>query len=307
MSSQAVTAAIARGTLIRVHAGWYVEGELWRAGFAEDRHLIRVVAAHAAQRGTDAVAVLASAAVLHGFPLYRWDPERVHTAGERLSGHVQKSPWIARHEFSVGMNDRVLVGGIACTSPSRTVADLLRTARPEVALSVADAALRRVAWDDADHSYDEEAAAAFRAEVFASLHRTRGARGVRQGRWLLDLADGRAQLPLETVSRLRLIELGFARPRLQVRVPGPSGSAFYVDLGLDDVAAWGECDGDGKYLEEARRQGKTLEEVLLAEKQREDWIRGTTRRPVARWGSRDVVTASALGRRLAAFQIRAPR
>jgi hypothetical protein len=305
-SSRRIAAAVGDGSVVRVHPGWYVDGERWRQGHSEERHLLKVVAAHLAQRGTDAVMVGVSAAVLHGLPLYRSEPSRVHTAGSQLSGHVRASPWIARHEIAVADADRVSIDGILCTSLARTVADVLRWTRPEVALSIADAALRSVAWDDGTRAYDEPTAAAFRSAVFERMHRTRGARGVRQGRWLLGLADGRAQLPAESVSRLHLVELGFATPRLQVRVPGPRGD-YFVDFGLDDVDAWGECDGDVKYLDPNMRNGRTIEQVLLHEKQREDWIRGTTRRPLVRWGPRHIGTASDLGRRLAAFGIRPPR
>jgi len=120
----------------------------------------------------------------------------------------------------------------------------------------------------------------------------------------LTFADGRAQLPGESISRIRLAELGFAAPDLQVAIPGPSGRDCYVDFGLDDARAWGEFDGETKYRDEALRSGLTVEEVLLREKQREDWIRGCTHRPMARWQWTHLRTADTLARRLAAFGIR---
>lgn len=69
-----------------------------------------------------------------------------------------------------------------------------------------------------------------------------------------------------------------------------------------EADAWGEYDGEGKYLDEDLRDGE-LEAVRLQEKQREDWIRGTTQRKMARWAKAHIITAAALERRLALFHI----
>jgi hypothetical protein len=50
--------------------------------------------------------------------------------------------------------------------------------------------------------------------------------------------------------------------------------------------------------------GRTSSQTLDQEKQREDWIRGTTNRRYGRWGWPHVTTARALGERLEAFSIR---
>ena len=89
---------------------------------------------------------------------------------------------------------------------------------------------------------------------------------------------------------------------MQVCVPGPRGSTYFVDFGLDDVPAWGEFDGTGKYTDPAMMAGVGYG-PLAAEKEREDWIRGTTHRPFARWGMPHIASAATLGGRLAAFQI----
>ncbi|RZI95026.1 MAG: hypothetical protein EOO67_03425 [Microbacterium sp.] len=120
------------------------------------------------------------------------------------------------------------------------------------------------------------------------------------------MGDGRAQLPGESISRLYLMQLGFAAPRLQVPVVGPAGHHYYVDFGLDDVGVWGEFDGRDKYLDPVMRGGVDLEEVLLQEKAREDWIRGTIGRRVVRWDGRHIASASTLARRLAAFHVEPP-
>ncbi len=261
------------------------------------------------RRDGDAVTAFVSAAVLWNLPLYRLDPLRVHLAGRTADGHVGAARGVvARHDVDVDTSDRDAVGGIACTGLERTVADVIRLAPEEAGTSIADAALRRVAFDERTREYDEDAAAAFSDAVTERLERIRGARGVRRGRRILAMADGRAQLPGESVSRLQLIRLGFATPRLQVAIPAPHGGDYYVDFGLDDVNAWGEFDGDVKYRDTAMRpDGHDALDVLFAEKAREDWIRGTTNRRMPRWGSEHILTPEGLGSRLSAFHVQPPR
>lgn len=199
--------------------------------------------------------------------------------------------------------DRVIRDGIPCTSLPRTVAGCIRALPMEASLSIADAAIRAVAWDERDHTYDEDAAARLRAEIAARL--PVGGRSVRAARRTLELADGRAQLPGESVSRLYLLELGFPKPRLQVPIAGPSGGWYYVDFGLDAHETWCEFDGKAKYLDPTMRFG-SIERAVLEEKEREDWIRGTTKRSLARWGTAHIPDAHTLGRRLASFGLAAP-
>lgn len=168
-------------------------------------------------------------------------------------------------------------------------------------MTAADAALRRLC-TVARHEYSLPAAEAVCAEVFAIAKRS--AHGLTRARRVLRFADGRAQLPGESVSRVRLAELGFARPRLQVPVAGPTGRGFFfVDFGLDDVEAFGEFDGRLKYHDGLLTVFRSADEVFDDEKQREDWIRGTTRRRFARWGWPHIGSAAQLGARLAAFGI----
>jgi hypothetical protein len=126
----------------------------------------------------------------------------------------------------------------------------------------------------ADADRDLDAMEWFRES--AMRHLLPGSRGVRNARRVLDIADGRVQLPGEAISLMYLLDLGFARPRLQVPVAVPSGTEYFVDFGLDDADVWGEFDGRAKYLDPAmRRAGESVEDAVLREKSREDWIRCT--------------------------------
>ena len=122
---------------------------------------------------------------------------------------------------------------------------------------------------------------------------------------MLAFADGRAQLPGESVSRLRLHQLGFAQPRLQVRVDHPDGY-WRLDFGLDDVDRWGEFDGEGKYTNREMLGAGTPGKALMQEKYREDMIRGITNRGIVRWGSAHIVTPDALRKRFVIFAVTSP-
>ncbi|MGO4681092.1 hypothetical protein [Microbacterium sp. 2MCAF23] len=297
-----LASAVRDRTLHQLRRGWYVDVGVWKVMWPEQRHLIEVVAAAREARGPIVMSHV-SAAVLWGLPLYRMAPDRVHITSsvpQRASSNVR----VERHVAPLGSFDTSVISGIRCTSLSRTVFDLARSMPLEAAVSAADAAERMMALRGRERDLD--AVESWQAGLAQRLEEAAGARGIRQARWVADFADGRAQLPGESVSRLRLHRLGFAAPRLQVGVPAPDGQMYFVDFGLDDVRAFGEFDGETKYRDEAMRSGRSIEDVLLAEKQREDWIRGRTQRRMARWGSSHIRTDEGLARRLGSFGICPP-
>ncbi|WP_336658664.1 hypothetical protein [Leucobacter sp. USHLN153] len=67
--------------------------------------------------------------------------------------------------------------------------------------------------------------------------------------------------------------------------------------------AFGEMDGRAKYLDEGFRGERSLEQVLLEEKNREDEIRGITGHREIRWGYGDLASLRAFGEKLVRFGI----
>jgi hypothetical protein len=306
-SVSAVRRSVAKGDLVKVHRGRFVRRADWDAAFPETRHLFRVVAADSARRSDAVVFSHASAATIHGLPLFRFTPGPVHVSGPHTDGVTRASRPVRHHEIRVPEGDQEVVDGIPCTSLERTVFDLIRTTPRETAVALADAALRSAALAHGTREYDRDAAEVWRASLQARIARASGARGIRQARWVTDFADGRAELPGESVSRLYLADLGFAPPQLQVPFPGPRGEAFEIDFGLDDVNAWGEFDGQGKYFDAGMLGSKTTREAFAREKEREDWIRGRSTRRFARWGMPHISSAATLGERLSMFNLRPAR
>lgn len=289
------------GALKRIHRGFYVTDGDWRDLWPEGRQLLRVLAVRRASPGAGPVFTHASAAVLWDLPLYRVRTDRVHTLilGRR---HTRTSPGVARHDIEVSCAHIVERHGLRCTSLARTVFDMARTARPEVAVSVGDASLRQVSFSGGRTDADSEA---LWREQLGRLA-VPGLRGVRQARWLADFADGRAQLPGESVSRLQLFRLGYRDVDLQVPVVGAAGDRYFLDFGFRRARAFGEFDGEAKYLNPLLRSGSAPTDVVLAEKRREDDIRGVTGWRFARWGHAHIRDAETLGVRLSACGILPP-
>lgn len=304
MTARAIGDAVMCGQMRRLQRNRYVGMDLWSDLWPESRHLIELCAAVHEMRDGGGVASHESAGVLSELPLYRHTPSAVHLItpqGRRMSSRAG----LQRHADELPADDIAVVNGIRCTTLDRTVFDLVRTLSMEAAVAVADAALRREAMRGS--AYDERAAEGWRERMLQRCAAARGGRGVRQAEAAIRFADGRSESPGEAVSRLQLSRLGFRELRLQVPVSGPDGRTYRVDIGIEDVRSFYEFDGMGKYDELALASGRTVKEVVLDEKRREDWIRGTTQRRLVRAEAPHIVTPEALGRRLAAFGITVPR
>lgn len=300
-SERDIQRLVAASVFRRVRNDRSVAAADWESLWNEGRHLVEVVATHLNSAAPGPVFWGPSAAVLHSLPLYRLAPKNVHAVilGAR---HGRTIGGVAWHRIPVDPVDIVEVDGIRCTSVDRTILDLACTSAATVSVSAADAAQRRETV--AGQVQDAELAAEW---VSRMLARAEGARpGIRHARRVIRFADGRAQLPGESVSRLHLRNLGFAARDLQVHVVGSAGADYWLDFGFRHSRCFGEFDGKGKYLDDELRGTRSADEIVLAEKWREDDVRGVTGWRTARWGSPHIRTAAIFGEQLAAFGIRPP-
>jgi len=290
---------VADGSVVRLRRDRYALAADLANLWPEGRHLIDVVAAHLNGRGSDPVFWGPSAAVLHGIPLYRLHPKNVHVAvlGSR---HARTKAGVVQHDVLLPEGDITRIDGIRCTALDRTILDLACTATWEATVAAADAALRRECVTGHDH--DERRAEQWHLRMSERARQSR-LHGIRHARRLIAFADGRAQLPGESVSRLHLHRLGFRDVMLQVPITGAEGDRYWLDFGFPGSQVFGEFDGQTKYLDEDLRGGRTLEQALLDEKRREDDVRGVTGWRFARWEERHIRTADMLGQRLAAFGV----
>jgi predicted transcriptional regulator of viral defense system len=299
VGDRALRRMLARGELRAVRPGVWARATDLEPLHAEGRAVVRAraLAAVAAQRP---ILSHQSAAAVHGLPLVGEQDRRVHVIvpPERPG----RAAGVVRHRGDLDAADVVEIDGLLCTSLARTTADIARTGSFASAVTIADAAARSVAVGLRRSNFDDDAANAFLRQVSDITRRS--AHGQSRARRVVAFADGRADGAAESISRVRLDEIGFARPRLQYPVAGPLGEEWSVDIRFRDAPALGEVDGAKKYLDPALRHGLSTDEVVLAEKRREDWIRGVTGLAVVRWGWRDIATAASLAAHLAAFGIR---
>lgn len=255
--------AARRGDLRRLRRGTYVGVDRWALGEDADRHRLLVGAAVAAAP-TSVLVSHRSAAVLWGLPLVGVADERVHLTCRRSSGGLSRGA-VARHAVD-GPVAEALVDGVRVTSPARTVVDLARVHGFLTGVAAGDAALRTgvVTLD----------------ELRAELQSVGSRRGVRVARDVLGFVDERSESPGESLSRVRMRELGIPVPVLQHVVTDGRGFVGRVDFWWPEHGVIGEFDGRSKYrvdVDPEAAAGRLWEEKL-----REDRLRATGP-TVARW------------------------
>jgi hypothetical protein len=257
----ALAIAARRGDLVRVVRGVYVPAGSWGALDARGRARIRSRCVLSA--GSGGVLSHHAAACEWGLP---WIGERPHRV-DLLSAHGRSTAEVLRHREDV--DEAATVDGVAVTSIARTVIDVARTAPFPCAIAVADAALS-----------PSQSAAAGRAPVSreqleSELARVPRFHGDVRARVVVSSADAAAGSPGESVSRWSMFRAGIRPPMLQHRFANPHGGSWFVDFWWPDVRIVGEFDGRSKYIDPLLRDGRSAEDVVYAEKRREDAIRRT--------------------------------
>ena len=265
-----VRCAVRAGTITRVRPGAYLAGPV--PAQPEVRHAL-LVRATAERLGRGAVASHVSAAVLHGLPVWNVPLSRVHVTRDRGYGG-RRDRRLHVHVAPLAAAEVQLAQGVPVTSPARTVVDLARSVGFEEATVVADAALRRELVSP--------------SELAAVLRRVTGWRGTPTARRVVAFADGRAESPGESRSRVAILRAGLPTPELQWPVRAATGEVLgYADFAWPGLGTVGEFDGLTKYGR-LLRPGETIEDAVYREKLREDAFRSEGLW-VARWTWREIV------------------
>jgi hypothetical protein len=178
--------------------------------------------------GPTAVAVLTSAADLHGLPFLPDDPAlHVSVPGElnRLD-----QPGLLVHQLTIADSDCVTVDGMRATSRVRTVADLILRLSRFDAVALLDGALRleNISTED----------------LLLVAAMIRGRRGAVKARRRLSEADHRSASPLETRIRLICVDGGLPPEEVQYAVMDENGYVVAVgDLAWPSRRLIVEADG----------------------------------------------------------------
>jgi len=275
-----------RGALVKVRAGVYAPSEMWHRLAEDEQHRLLVVETARRVQSEDASVSHLSSAVMWGIPHLGKPPAQVQLTTVHRGG---SPPTHTRHHRTGSVPPTVMVDGVRCTSPARTVVDIARTLSFASALMAMDDALRR--------------GLATVAEIQEAIEQLGRARGVNRAALVLSHADALSESPGESLSRARMIQLGVPTPVLQFVVRDQDGVAGRVDYWWEAQNLAGEFDGAVKYgldrsatgARETRSGGGAsgdprvaaggalAAEVVHREKLREDRIRAARDCRMLRW------------------------
>jgi hypothetical protein len=242
---------------------------------------LQLLEATVSQCGPEAVVSHTSAAVLHELPVWGEHLGRVHLTRDRQGGGRTRR-WVQVHGLPLPNSEVVELGGFRATGLARTVVDLGCSLPLTQAVAAGDVAVARLD----------------RAEIIEVLDRHAGRTGIGTARRAVALLDPRSESPGESFSRVIFHLARLPAAELQFSVFAPDGRFVgRSDFGWPDLGVLGEFDGKNKYGELLRKPGQTAEEVLIAEKRREDQLRDLGW-VVVRWMWQDLMRPEALIGRL---------
>ena len=148
---------------------------------------------------------------------------------------------IVVHTDRLEPHEILAVDGIAVTTPARTAFDIGRRTTSRLQ------AIQRL--DALINATDVKI-----TDVEAVIAEHSGARGLVRLRRVLPFADGGAESPQETRTRLVLIDAGLPRPQTQIRVFDEYGDfVARIDMGYDDLRVGIEYDGPQHWTDRTQR------------------------------------------------------
>lgn len=252
--------------LVRLVRGVYIPSDALQGLEPWDVEVLRARAAATRGRVRQPLCGL-SAARLWGVPIL--EDERAPVV-HALGWHARATRRVSDVQYWATADDRAQVverDRILMTDLPRTIAEL--AVRSSFARSVAaiDWAIRaRHLPSDPVTTIDEIRAA---ADALALV------RGRARLERALAFADGRAESAGESWARVLIHGLGFEVPDLQHEYRLADGRRFRTDFRWASIRLAGEFDGLVKYRAADTRGGRSVEQVVIDEKEREDAVRST--------------------------------
>lgn len=269
-----------QGRWMRLRSGVYASRRADDSMDERTHHLMLVAAAQICVKQYT-VASMWSAALLHGLPVPRHREQCVSLTRRR--GSPCGYPDLRIRVAHLPTSHIVTWEGVPMTSAARTVVDLARHLPRVDGVVIADSALHLGLTTP-----DELATVAEDCSRWP---------GIRAARTVLELADGRAESPLESRSRILLVhDFGLPVPLLNEVIRTDDGRPVArADMYWPRYRTIGEADGALKYH-------PNQPDALFREKLREDELRDLTLQ-VVRWTSPELDRAPAriVGRLRRAF------
>jgi hypothetical protein len=281
-STDELSRAAVHGAVRRLRRGAYVGADHWD-GLNDDARYGLVVRAVAAAQPDPLLSHWSAASVL-GLPLVGRHGDAVHLIQAPKGGGRSRRD-VRRHQ-AAGAVPETLVDGIRATTAARTIVDLACDGGLLPAVVAGDAALR--------------SGVVTRAQLDAEVVAAGRRHGVRTARRAVAIVNPLAESAGESLSRVRMAELGLTMPVLQRALRDADGFVARVDFLWEGLRVVGEFDGRGKYGSEDPR---ATADRVWNEKRREDRIRALGY-AVVRWTWDDAWRGDPMARLLRAAGVR---
>lgn len=251
---------------VTIAPGVFAEARAWHRLHPHEKHRLRVEEV-SARLTTPAVLSHFAAASIWGIDVLGDWPELVdvtidRATGGRTSGAIRRRAWGLEHCARVGF------GIHEVTTPAQTALDLARILPFVRGVSAIDQAI----WSERPGG-----ALTSLADIAERQDAAPPVRGDARARRALHAARPLSANVRETQMRLLVEALGFGPVRLQERRVLRSGRVVFGDLYFPGADHWLEVDGRGKYLSPEYTHGRTPEQVVIDEKNRENEIRREVR------------------------------
>jgi hypothetical protein len=289
-------ARVRRHEFVAVRRGAYVAAEYWSRMDRHERYRARVKTS-VTLADEKLLVSHDSAAALWRLPRLGPYPQAIHVLHAQSSGG-RSTTLFARHAVA-SFPQPEIIEGIPVTPLARTAIDLIRAGTFAEGVVVADAVLRRTAYPLAGLP----GTAVTRADLVREAVDVPIRLGSAKARRVIEFADGLADRPGESISRVNIALAGLTMPQLQVPIRGASGRRWVVDFWWPESNLIGEFDGKSKYTDPEFLRGRTPAQVVYDEKVREDDLRATDR-SFSRWPWATAISMPKLRRHLAAAGVR---
>lgn len=274
------------GRYVRVRRSVYTEATEWNALDEPSQYGLRAAAFTLATKQPP-IFCLATAALLWGL----WTsgtPEKLHVVTDQAGGGRSRGD-TTRH---LGPLDAGVVrcGPLLLTDKLTTTLGLVTRLKFEQAVAVCDSSLYEARYprqsnvflpvdvpatdhDPVWNNDEPQGLPLLKSDLLNAADSLPSKAAYTRAVAVIDFASGLSGSAGESISRVRMAQLGFAAPELQHCFTLRDGRNAFVDFWFERQLKAGEFDGRAKYLRQDWAGGRSIEERILDEKNREDQIR----------------------------------
>lgn len=253
-------ALLRSGEWHRVRWGAFTFGDIWAAADERARHHILVRAAYRTAKAPVA-ASHASAVLEHTSCYWNLDLSEVHLT--RLDGRTgRREAGVRQHRGRVADGDVAVVNDVKCMSATRAALELTTMAGTEESLVTINGLLHdgKITLDGLKKRYES-------MRHWPDTLKTE---------LVLRMADARLESAGETRTDFLFWKQGVPRAEPQYEVFNGRGDLVArLDFAWPEHQVWLEFDGMQKYVKYLR-EGETVADAVMREKQREDLVRRLT-------------------------------